>query len=123
MVINNLSDDDTVHMLGVESAIGKHWQRVVVRGEDQPVRTPKMHGELTGAVTAERMAVARQCVHVLERGGVHKESQALLEMLPVTGEAAFACPLLGAGPLELLVRPIDVDDITYKHAITFGVII
>ena len=82
-----------------------------------------MHGELAGAVAGERVAVTGQCVHVLEGGRVQEERQALLEVLPVAGEAAFSCPLLGAGLLELLVRPSEFDDVTLEQSITLRVIV
>ncbi len=82
-----------------------------------------MHGELAGTVAGERVAVTGKSVHVLERGGVQEECQALLEVLPVTAKPAFARPLLGAALFELLVRPNDLDDAILEQSITLGVIV
>ena len=110
-------------MLSIDSASRKPWYRVVIGNKDQAVSTPQVHRELAGAIACECVAVTGQRLHVLEGGCVHEESQTLLKVLPVATETAFPGPLLGASFLELLIRPIEFDDVILAQSITLGVIV
>lgn len=82
----------------------------MVRLEDKSVRDPQVHGELTGSVSMERVAVSRHVVHVGKSRGRAKRRQAPLEDLPLLRPPTLrALPVVRARLLQPPVQPRDLD--------------
>jgi hypothetical protein len=71
MIINYLPDRDLGDLVAIYAAIGRAWQWVMIRFEDQTVWPPQIDSELPVSVLPEVVAATWRALQVAEgRSGV-----------------------------------------------------
>src|ERR1039458_5841581 len=111
MVILHLFDRDVRDPCLRDTAIVEQRNRIVLRLEDKPIRTPQVDCELAVAIAVERMAVAGDAVHVGKRGRGLECRQSTPEELPmICSPTSASLAVARARILQLPTGPPDLDD-------------
>jgi hypothetical protein len=106
MVVSHFLDPDLSDLGAVDAAVFERRNRVGDGFKNESVGSPKIDGEVAGAIGVQGVAIARHVVHVREGRGGEQRCQPALEELPlVRAPVLAALAVVGARLLQLPARP------------------